>query len=124
MNSHAAVAAKLSGNNKLVQEVLHDLESSSLSEKEKGLLRYIEKLNAQASSIQQSDIDKLKSLGWTDGAIYDALSVCALFRFYNTWNDGAGTENMSPQDYQFSGERLAQRGYRLTSFVANMIGEI
>ena len=29
-------------------------------------------------------------MGWTDEAIYSAVSVCALFNFYNRWIDATG----------------------------------
>ena len=39
-------------------------------------------------------------------AIYDALTVCALFAFYTTWVESTGVPGLS--DYGPSGERLAE----------------
>jgi alkylhydroperoxidase family enzyme len=94
-----------------VQEVLTDLQASRLSAAEKALFVFIEKVNARASQIRQADIDELKTFGWTDEAIYDAITVCALFNFYNRWNDGAGTEDMPPFAYEMTGKRIAEHGY-------------
>ena len=49
--------------------------------------------------------------GWTDEALYDAISVCALFQFYNTWTDATGVRDMTPMAYEMSGHRLATEGY-------------
>jgi hypothetical protein len=111
MGSHAAVAAELSQDKQLVQQVLEDFENSPLDEKHKVLFRYIEKLNKDASSIAQDDIAGLKSAGWSEEAIYDALSVAALFKFYNTWIDGSGVSDMSAHDYALGGKNLASMGY-------------
>jgi len=50
--------------------------------------------------------------GWSDEAIYDAVSVCALFNFYNRWCDGSGVQPMQPEQYAASGKRLAAFGYQ------------
>ena len=49
--------------------------------------------------------------GWTEEAVYDAITVCALFNFYNTWIDATGVSDMPAELYDMSGERLATRGY-------------
>lgn len=128
MGSHAAVAAEL-GREKyddpeVVSKVLLDIESSPLGEKEKALLRYVQKLNADPAGISAGDVETLKKIGWSESAIYDALTVAALFRFYNTWNDGAGTGDMSAAEFRESGRRLADRGYRMMSLIHNLFGEL
>jgi len=43
--------------------------------------------------------------------LYDALTVCALFNYYNTWIDSTGVHDMTPEAYSMSGQRLAAVGY-------------
>ena len=105
-------------------KVLLDIESSPLTEKEKTLLRYVQKLNADPAGISEGDVETVKKSGWSESAIYDALTVASLFRFYNTWNDGAGTGDMSAADFRESGKRIASRGYRMMSLVHNLVGEL
>lgn len=78
---------------------------------EKALFGFVEKVNRQSTSIGQPDIDALKAVGWTEEAIYDAITVCALFRFYNTWIDATGVSDMSSEAYLASGLRMATGGY-------------
>ena len=87
MKYHAAVAAELLQDEPLVAAVLDDLESSGLSEKEKAMLRFVDRVNHDSPLISNGDIEALHSLGWKDGALYDAITVCALFNFYNRWID-------------------------------------
>jgi hypothetical protein len=76
------------------------------------LIAFLEKMNQQSNRVTKTDIDALKAAGWTDEAIYDAITVGALFRFYNTWIDATGVHDMPPAAYLVSGKRLATQGYR------------
>ncbi len=49
MKSHRAIAAELYGDEALVRAVLTDLETSPLSEKDKALLRFVEKNHAASA---------------------------------------------------------------------------
>lgn len=109
-DAHAAAAAQFLEPD-LVDEVLCDLESSRLDAAHKELFRYVGKLVDNPAGITAADIVRLKEAGWSEEAIYDALTVAAVFRFYNTWNAGAGVRKMSPADYVYSGKVLKRLGY-------------
>ena len=49
--------------------------------------------------------------GWSDEALYDAITVCSLFQFYNNWVDATGVTDMPAVGYEMSGHRLATEGY-------------
>ena len=126
-NAHAAAAAQLL-EPELVDEVLRDLETSRLDSSHKALFRYIGKLAENPAGVTASDIDQLKAADWGEEAIYDALTVASLFRFYNTWNGGAGVQNMTSRDYVYSGKVLSTLGYcmdfklsRLLKITANTL---
>jgi len=44
-------------------------------------------------------------------AIYYAITVCALFNFYNRWVDAAGVHALSPEAHRQGGKRMAAHGY-------------
>jgi uncharacterized peroxidase-related enzyme len=119
-DAHAAAAAEFL-ERELIDEVLHDLESSRLDEPHKALFRYIGKLAENPSRVTAKDIHKLKSSGWSEEAIYDALTVASVFRFYNTWNNGSGVQNMTPADYEHSGRVLLKMGYCMDFKVTRLI---
>jgi len=108
--AHVPVAAQLLGQ-ELVDEVLHNLETSRLDLPHKELFRYLAKVAENPALVAASDVDRLKEVGWSEEAIYDALTVASLFKFYNTWNNGAGVQNMTATDYLKNGERLVTMGY-------------
>ena len=91
--------------------MLDDHANAPISDKEKALFDFIEKINRESPSITREDLDHLRELGWTDDALYDAITVCALFNFYNKWIDATGVSDMAAGAYEASGERLATRGY-------------
>jgi uncharacterized peroxidase-related enzyme len=111
MKYHAAVAAELLGCEELVESSLRDLENCALSEKEKAMLRFVGKVNHQAPSITADDMQPLYQAGWTDEAIYSAISVCALFNFYNRWIDATGVHPMSDDAHRRFGKGTANNGY-------------
>ncbi|HXV61409.1 MAG TPA: peroxidase [Vicinamibacteria bacterium] len=91
--------------------VLEDHWSSPLSDKEKALFDLVEKANRVSNQIRREDLDRARSAGWTDEALYDAITVCALFNFYNLWIDATGVHEMPAAGYEASGKRLATEGY-------------
>jgi alkylhydroperoxidase family enzyme len=99
------------GSEELVWGVLKDLESSALSEKEKALFRFVDKVNHDSPRITAADMQPLYALGWTDEAIYFAITVCALFNFYNRWIDASGVHALSDEAHRAGGKRSAVHGY-------------
>jgi alkylhydroperoxidase family enzyme len=101
----------LLGSEELVWGVLKDLESSALSEKEKALFRFVDKVNHDSPKIAVEDMQPLYAVGWTDEAIYFAITVCALFNFYNRWIDASGVHALSDEAHRAGGKRSAVHGY-------------
>jgi alkylhydroperoxidase family enzyme len=99
------------GNRPLVTAVLQDYRTAPISDREKALFAFIEKVNRDSSRIRKEDVAMVKAAGWSEEALYDAISVCALFKFYNTWIDATGVGDMPAAAYAASGERLATSGY-------------
>ena len=97
----------------MVEQVLTDYRTSRLSDKEKALFAFIDKVNRTSNQIKQEDVDEVKRAGWTDEAIYDAVTVCCLFNFYNRWIDAAGVHAMSDEAHKAAAPRMAA-GYLRT----------
>ncbi len=91
--------------------MLDDFRTAPIPDREKALFAFIEKVNRQSNATTRADLDALADAGWSNEAIYDALMVCALFRFYNTWIDATGVHDMPAAAYEVSGVRLASCGY-------------
>lgn len=61
--------------------------------------------------VTADDVACARAADWSDEALFDAFTVVALFRFYNTWVDAAGVCDMAGEDYAASGRRIAALGY-------------
>ncbi|MEX2304429.1 MAG: peroxidase-related enzyme [Bryobacterales bacterium] len=109
--SHVAVAAKLYQDRPLVEAVVADYRGAPLQDSEKKLLAYLEKLTLAPATTSAEDVQQLRDIGWSDEAVYDAVTVCAMFNFYNRWVEGSGVQDMPQQGYEASGERIARQGY-------------
>ena len=91
--------------------MLQDLETSALDEKHKALFRFVDKVNHDSPRITAEDMMPLRALGWDDEAIYFAITVCALFNFYNRWIDASGVHPLSDEAHAAGGKRSALHGY-------------
>ena len=91
--------------------VLQDYRTAPIDAREKALFAFIDKINCHSSAVRKEDVDEAKAAGWSDEALYDAMTVCALFNFYNTWIDASGVSDMPAAAYAASGQRLATVGY-------------
>jgi alkylhydroperoxidase family enzyme len=101
----------LLGDEALVSGVLADVDSSALDDRHKALFRFLDKVNQDSPKINAADLDTLRAVGWTDEAIYFAVTVCALFNFYNRWIDATGVHAMSEEAHRAGGKRMAVQGY-------------
>ena len=115
LKAHAAVAAVLLKQasdadmdaEEFVSGVIRDLETSGLTEKEKALFRFVDIVNGCSTSITPRDIETLHDVGWDDDAIYYAITVCALFNFYNRWMDASGVHALSDEAHRQNAKRSA-----------------
>ena len=101
--------------------MLNDVETAPVSEKDRSLYSFIRKMVDDSTSIGQADVDRVREAGWSDEALYDAITVCSLFQFYNNWIDATGVSDMPAMAYEMSGHRLATQGY--ASSVAQSVRE-
>ena len=94
-----------------MEGVLRDLETSLLEEKDKALMRFVAKVNHGSPQIAAADMQPLYAVGWNDEAIYYAITVCALFNFYNRWIDATGVHALSEEGHREGRKRTALHGY-------------
>lgn len=91
--------------------MLGDYTTAPIPEAERALFHLIAKIVEDSTSIRQEDIDTAKAAGWSEAALYDAITVCALFQFYNTWIDATGVHDLPAATYEQMGKRMAAGGY-------------
>lgn len=118
--SHAAVAAEMIGSAELVRQVLDDVETSPLPEREKALLRFARKITKNLPAMAEDDVRALRDVGWDDESIYYTILVVSLFNFYNRWVTTSGVHPVSDEVHRQHGRRLALSGYEPKNRLAGM----
>ena len=91
--------------------MLKDVESSALDDAHKALFRVVDKVNHDSARMTEADLAMARAAGWSDEALYFAITVCALFNFYNRWIDATGVHAMSDEAHRIGGKRMAVQGY-------------
>ncbi len=94
-----------------VQGVLAGIETSQLSDQEKALFRFVDQVNHCSPQMTAADMKPLYEAGWNDEAIWYAITVCALFNFYNRWVDASGVHPLSEEAHRQGAIRSARAGY-------------
>lgn len=82
------------GSKEAVMAVQKDFRTAGLPDRDVEMLAYAEKITRDASRVSQTDIDRLRAVGFTDQQICD-IALCASFRcFVSRFFDamGAGPE--------------------------------
>ena len=77
---------------RFVHAVVDHWRSAPLSDADKALCTYAEKLTLDQGQIQSEDLDLLRSHGFDDRAIHDICSITAYYAFVNRIADGLGVE--------------------------------
>ena len=91
--------------------MLQNAATSPLDDRHKALFRFLDRVNHDSPNIQPADLDEVRAAGWTDEALYFAITVCALFNFYNRWIDATGVHAMSDDAHRAGGKRMKTGSY-------------
>lgn len=94
-----------------MREVLHDPETSRLDDRHKALFRFIDRVNHDSPRLRAEDLACMRTAGWSDEELYFAITICALFNFYNRWIDASGVHALSDEAHRTGGERMATGSY-------------
>jgi uncharacterized peroxidase-related enzyme len=115
MSSHAAAARCLYGNNaNLVDDVLHDMKQSAVSDKMKTLLHIAGKVQVLGKEVTEQDVAAARAAGADDRAIHDTVLIAATFCMFNRYVDGlASFTPTDPEEYAAMGKRMMEKGYQL-----------
>jgi len=92
------------------EAVVRDMEKSALSDREKTLFRFTEKVTHRAQQIRAEDVQPMHAAGLDDEAIYYVITICGLFNFYNRWVGASGVHVLSDEAHRLAGKRSAETG--------------
>ena len=88
---------------KLVDEIAENWKDSSLSEQQKAICYFAEKLTLSPGNINENDIKKVKKYGYSDKEISEIVQIISYFNYINRVADGLGLE---PEEF------IDSKGYK------------
>lgn len=109
--AHVVAARAFGIDSALFEGLMADLETSPVEAALKPLLAYVGKLTRTPAMMTQADADLVYAAGWSEQALFDAISVCALFNFMNRIVEGSGIKsNPLEADQAEMDARIARMG--------------
>lgn len=107
---HAATAEAFGVAPQVLSALLEDLATAPVDPKLRPILAFAGRLTREPSRIRPRDVEAVYAAGWSEAALHDAVSVCALFNMMNRLVDGLGVSAEAGY-LAMSGARLHDGGY-------------
>lgn len=76
----------------LADQLASDYETAPITDADKAMLRYADKLTRTPAQMTWADVEALRAAGFSDGAVLDICMVTGYFAFVNRLADGLGVE--------------------------------
>ncbi|MDE2570276.1 MAG: peroxidase-related enzyme [Sphingomonadales bacterium] len=109
--AHVVAARAFGIDSELFDGLMADLETSQIDDRLKPILAYAGKLTRTPSMMSERDATMVYAAGWSEQALFDAVSVCALFNLMNRIVEGSGIKSNPLEADQAEMEaRMARMG--------------
>ena len=91
--AHSIIAELHGIDSDLLENVLNDPAAAGVEPKMLPVLDYVRKLTEAPARLTDGDAERVFDAGWSEEALYHAISVCAIFNFMNRIVEGCGVES-------------------------------
>ncbi len=88
--AHVIAAGVYGIEESVIEALLADPETAPVDRKLKPILAYVGKLTKMPGKMTPADAQRVYDIGWDEQALFDAVSVCALFNMMNRIVNGSG----------------------------------
>ncbi len=88
--SHGAELRQLTGDPILADQIGHDYRRAALDDRTRAMLDYAVKLTRTPVECSEADVAHLRTLGFSDQAIFDIAETAAMFNFTNRLASATG----------------------------------
>ena len=92
MNHHGAGLRTLLGSAEIPRALARDYRSAEISGADRAMLDYAVRLTRSPRSVVESDIERLRALGFDDRAVLDICQITSYYNYVNRLADGLGVE--------------------------------
>ena len=99
MGAHAHFLQLQGGEREVIDAIYRgDLAAAPLGDAERALLTWVELLTRASYRNTAEDVERVRSAGWTDDQIAEAVYITALFAFFNRVADAFGLQQWGSKD--------------------------
>lgn len=88
--AHAVAARAFGIDGAMFDGLMADVSTSAVDDRIKPILAYVGKLTRSPAMMTEADAAAVYAAGWEEEALFDAISVCALFNLMNRIVEGSG----------------------------------
>ena len=99
--AHGASVRELSKNPELSEELIMNYNIANISDKDKEMLKFSDKMTSSSYKVQEEDRNILREHGFTDADIWDIASVVGFFNMSN--RIASATKMMPNNEYHYKG---------------------
>ena len=99
--AHGASVRERSKKSKLSEELIMNYNIANISDKDKAMLEFSDKMTSSSYKIQEEDRNILREHGFTDADIWDIASVVGFFNMSN--RIASATKMMPNNEYHYKG---------------------
>lgn len=92
MTHHGEALRRLVRDDELVTQLKEDYTQAHLSAVDRAMVDYAARLTRMPSTIEESAVEALREVGFSDRAILDIAQITAYFAFVNRLAEGLGVE--------------------------------
>ena len=96
-DSHGALLEGQGGSPEMICALLHgDLNAQLFTNAELALLKFADRINANAPAVTRADVETTTQAGWTEAQVAEAIHISALFAAFNRIANGFGLPSPDP----------------------------
>ncbi len=110
IGSHVATAKAFNVDEKVLEALNDNIETSAIDSKLKPVLLLVKKLTESSNKLVQGDIKAVVSAGWSEQTVEDIIGITAIFAFLNRFVDGFGLTGTDDY-FDMVGQGLSHYGY-------------
>lgn len=92
LNHHANFMTLYGISPAISEQIVNDPQSADISEAEKRLLSYADKVTRSAHMVTDADVEGLKEIGWSQEEILEATMIISMFNSINRFADALGVQ--------------------------------
>ena len=125
-HSHRIYAETFGIDGALIDALIDNIDTAPVATELRPLLHYVKKLNTLPSRMVPADAEAVYAAGWSERALYEAVSIAGLFNMMNRIVEGCGINfdyTAHPEQHPAADRDPARQAHSYGHFGDRTLGE-